>query len=875
MEKGCTDLEPLEEGPGFILYGITLWVVQIGLVRMVAKAPIHQPEPVRKILICDNSSGNSNADDDSVSENVVDLGSADEETPPITPLPAELLEPQSVQTPTLELSFMKLPPGDSHPIDCLPVESLPVEPSPTETPLEASHPAETASPAKTTPLTEPTATPNLPQKPRRVILRPARLKRLSPEAEVDPNTAFTSEEKDVLKRFVTTLSAQRHQLFAKSEFILPTIVPSLVSISSAYGSSQTIAATGTADATRDTITLIRIVGLNRWDEIRFFHKIMSRPESRHVFSPLDLCYHKERVRRTALEAACAIRDPAQARTLCGCLIVVQSSNLGQRTSTIGGLLSIRGKYHALTTSHAPDDEDEPTDNSLDDESDSDEGSLFIFDDDIDSGDSDSVTSFASDDGESARGETAGLIHETASMEEDTLNDGAGSTREMRSKASTEKEESTAERSFADMIQATNASHITPEDLTTKEGYITCRIDEDRLRSGDDWLLVPVEANLLLLNRIPDGAGKPPMWQNPFIESYCPDLNQVFVDHDHPDTPPSQKTVWAVSGMTGLVRSHLCPNSSFMISGGGERVQEIWTVEVQASSRGFQSGDSGSWIVDDKSRRVLGVLVARSSGVGYMVSFASIRQDIATTLRIRQTSVQLASRMDPSLRGRGSSTGRVIRSFSPVRYTRRAPAAQSWSQMLSGAAAATLDVVRHPVNLGHNPSVLVLFIATVYMSLLWEIPSAWRSVTTLQNALVPPACALLFWALTELEMRRRPTTYSRHDRLAIRRSLCTWLWIALAAGLLASLGIYIVRGPASNPFTLRSNGQRVSDQSIRDLSDAMERLRRSDPQARYNAFEDDLRELNLALRRLDFWAVYYQLKDMVLRKLSKHKWLRQL
>ncbi|KAK1479344.1 hypothetical protein CTAM01_14691 [Colletotrichum tamarilloi] len=770
MEKSCTDSEPLEEGPGFILYGITLWVVQIGLVRMVAKAPIHQPEPVRKILICDNSSGNSDADDDSVSENVVDLGSADEETTPITPLPAELLEPQSVQTPTLEPSFMKLSPEDSHPIDCLPVESLPVEPSPTETPLEASHPAETASPAKTTPLTEPTATPNLPQKPRRVILRPARLKRLSPEAEVDPNTAFTSEEKDVLKRFVTTLSAQRHQLFAKSEFILPTIVPSLVSILSAYGSSQTIAATGTADARKDTITLIRIVGLNRWDEIRFFHKIMSRPENRHVFSPLDLCYHKERVRRTALEAACAIRDPAQARTLCGCLIVVQSSNLGQRTSTIGGLLSIRGKYHALTTSHAPDDEDEPPDNSVDDESDSDVGSLFIFDGDIDNGDSDSVTSFASDDGESARGETAGQIHETASMEEDALNDGAGSTREMKSKVSTEKGKSTAERSFADMIQATNASHMRPEDLTTKEGYIT-----------------------------------------------------------HTAVPEN----------------------------------------------GFQSGDSGSWIVDDRSRRVLGVLVARSSGVGYMVSFASIRQDIATTLRIRQTSVQLASRMDPLLRGRGSSTGRVIRSFSPVRYTRRAPAAQSWSQMLSGAAAATLDVVRHPVDLGHNPSVLVLFIATVYMSLLWEIPSAWRSVTTLQNALVPPACALLFWALTELEMRRRPTTYSRHDRLAIRRTLCTWLWITVAAGLLASLGIYIVRGPASNPFTLRSNGQRVSDQSIRDFSDAMERLRRSDPQARYNAFEDDLRELNLALRRLDFWAVYYKLKDMVLRKLSKHKWLRQL
>ncbi|KXH51888.1 hypothetical protein CSIM01_10774 [Colletotrichum simmondsii] len=871
MEKSCTESEPLEEGPGFILYGITLWVVQVGLVRMVAKAPIHQPEPVRKILSCDNSSGNSDADYDSVSEEVVDLGSADEGTPPITPLPGELLEPQSVEIPTLEPSLMKLPPEDSHPIDCLSVESLPVEPSPTETPLEASHPAETAPPATTTPLTEPTATPNPPQKPRRVILRPARLKRLSPEAEVDPNTAFTSEEKDVLKRFVTTLSAQRHQLFAKSEFILPTIVPSLVSISSAYGSSQTIAATGTADATRDAITLIRIVGLNRWDEIRFFHKIMSRPENRHVFSPLDLCYHKERVRHTALEAACAIRDPAQARTLCGCLIVVQSSDLGQRTSTIGGLLSIRGKYHALTTSHAPDDEDEPTDNSVDDESDSDEGSLFIFDSGIDSDDSDSVTSFASDDDESARGETAGEIHETASMEEDTINDGAGSTREMRTKASTAEGESTAERSFADMIRAINASHITPEDLTTKEGYITCRIDEDRLRSGDDWLLVPVEANLLLRNKIPEGAGKPPMWQNPFIESYCPDLNQVFVDHHHPDAPPSQKTVWAVSGMNGL-----------------RPLVVVWCPETQPFPKhcnnghfanldlaGFQPGDSGSWIVDDKSRRVLGVLVARSSGVGYMVSFASIRQDIATTLRIRQTSVQLASRMNPLLRSRGSSTGRVIRSFSPVRYARRAPAAQSWSQMLSGASAATLDVVRHPVDLGRNPSVIVLFIATVYMSLLWEIPSAWRSVTTLQNALVPPACALLFWALTELEMRRRPTTYSRHDRLAIRRTLCTWLCIALAAGLLASLGIYIVRGPASNPFTLRSNGQRVSDQSIRDFSDAMERLRRSDPQARYNAFEDDLRELNLALRRLDFRAVYYKLKDMVLRKFSKHKWLRQL
>ncbi|KXH39141.1 hypothetical protein CSAL01_03172 [Colletotrichum salicis] len=591
---------------------------------------------------------------------------------------------------------------------------------------------------------------------------------------------------------------------------------------------------------------------------------MSKPENRHVFSPLDLCYHKERVRRTALEAAYAIRDPEQTRTFCGSLIVIQTPDLGQWTSTIGGLVSISGRFYALTTSHTPANEGELFDDSADDESNSDEGSLLIFDGEIDNDDSDSVTPSASDDDASAKSETVGQLQETVSMGEEARNSGASTAKEFGVESSTEKEENTAAQSFTDEIRSANTTLITPEDLATMEGHITNQIYEDDLRSGDDWLLVPVEASLLLPNRIPEGACRPPGWQNPFIDSFRPELGQVFKDHNRPDTPPSRKTVWAVSGMGGLMRSHFCPNPAFIISGGGERVQEIWTVVVEASNQGHRFHAAN-----------------------------------------RQTSVQLASRMNPLLCSRGGSTGRVLWSDSLFTYARQVLAAQFWSQMLSGTTAATLDAVRHPVGLGRTSLAVLFFITTVYKTLLREIPSVWRSMTTLQIALIPPICALLFWALTELQIRYRPTTYSRHHRLAIRRTLCTWVWIALVAGLLASLGIYIVRGPASTPYTLgpsrQTDGQRVSHQPLRErsvaierlrnfdpqarynefryglkmFSDAKERLTKSDPQARYSASENDLTGLNVALRRWYFEAVYYKLKGMVLRKFSKHQRLKQL
>ncbi|KAK1638855.1 hypothetical protein BDP81DRAFT_392258 [Colletotrichum phormii] len=431
---------------------------------------------------------------------------------------------------------------------------------------------------------------------------------------------------------------------------------------------------------------------------------MEMRKNRDLYEPLDLCYHKEQVRRTALKASCAIRNPAKTLTLCGRTIIIQIPNLDQWTSTIGGLLKIRGGFYALTTSHMPDDDDGLPEDEVDYESDDDRGSLFFFDKGDDSECEDSaITPFEFDNGTSGQGKNSVQLPETVSLD---VNAG---------------------KSEARNAEETKSSK--------KRGYRSNPIQEDRLRSGDDWLLVPVAANLLYPNRVPEGAKRPATWQDPFIESFCPDLGKLFVDEDHPDIPPSQTTVWAISGMGGLIRGNLCPNPSFIISNGGERTSKVWKIEVEGSSQGFQTGDSGSWVVDDRSGRVLGILLARVGGNGYMVSFASVRQDIISTLDIKETLIQLADRRDPQIRVRGGR--RIIRSFHSLGpRVRQVPVEQapveqaldtrSWGQWLSHSMAETLDFVRHPVDLGYSRSRLVLFYAMLYVFLLLWAPGPWES-----------------------------------------------------------------------------------------------------------------------------------------------------
>lgn len=305
------------------------------------------------------------------------------------------------------------------------------------------------------------------------------------------------------------------------------------------------------------------------------------------FRPLRLCYHKKEVLPAALGITCAIRDPALHRTLCGSLVIVQTPSLGQRTSTVGGLLSIIGSFYALTTSHMPqnDDDDELSDDSADDEGNSEARSVVIYNVDTDSEDSDSLTPSGSDDGASEEREHMRQLQETVSLDDSTSDVIPRTTEEVEIMASRDADATitTEAKLYSEETGAAVSGEITPEDLAEKEGYLTSQFEKDDLRSGNDWLLVPVENDLLLPNRIPEGMEKPAQWQIPFIEGVCSNLDEEF---GHRGKSPSAQAVWTISGRSGLLRGRLCLNSTFMISRGGKKVQEVWVVELDDPKQGM-------------------------------------------------------------------------------------------------------------------------------------------------------------------------------------------------------------------------------------------------------------------------------------------------
>lgn len=233
---------------------------------------------------------------------------------------------------------------------------------------------------------------------------------------------------------------------------------------------------------------------------------------------------------------------------------------------------------------------------------------------------------------------------------------------------------------------------------------------------------------------------------------------------------------------------------------------------------FQAGDSGSWVVDTRLRRVLGILVARSYGVGYIVSFAKVRQNIASTLRITEKSVKLASRMDPLIRGRGD--GEVLRPLSPIRTrSRQEPIPLFWRLWGLILPDSVMNVVRYPEYLGIHISVIVVFGAIIYMFLMWRFQSAWHRMTIAQHALLPSWFALFFWVVAELDMFIRPANFNPDRRLAARRLCYSWFRVMFWSGMLGALGIYCARRQWTSLFTILFKIKRwmeKTDQKLREV-----------------------------------------------------------
>lgn len=78
--------------------------------------------------------------------------------------------------------------------------------------------------------------------------------------------------------------------------------------------------------------------------------------------------------------------------------------------------------------------------------------------------------------------------------------------------------------------------------------------------------------------------------------------------------------------------------------------------------GPKLGDSGSWVVDDHSGQLFGVIVARASGLGFAVPFEHIRKSIATSMDLHPSDVRLPRPNQAETTGSKAVVKRKIRKW---------------------------------------------------------------------------------------------------------------------------------------------------------------------------------------------------------------------
>ncbi|KAL3298987.1 hypothetical protein RB213_000816, partial [Colletotrichum asianum] len=152
-------------------------------------------------------------------------------------------------------------------------------------------------------------------------------------------------------------------LFGHFTRSLPTVVTSLVSVrvrDDIWHSTQ-----------HHNRTYICIAGFTRRKDIKAFDQVMSQPDKRKLYTPLEICYQLRRISRTSSSGLYAIKS-SQDLTYCGTLMVSQEGQGSPRISTVGGLIQILDWTYALTTSHPPD----PSEDGSDDEDEADFDNVF-------------------------------------------------------------------------------------------------------------------------------------------------------------------------------------------------------------------------------------------------------------------------------------------------------------------------------------------------------------------------------------------------------------------------------------------------------------------------------------------------------------------
>ncbi|KAI8290760.1 hypothetical protein K4K59_006417 [Colletotrichum sp. SAR11_240] len=129
------------------------------------------------------------------------------------------------------------------------------------------------------------------------------------------------------------------------------------------------------------------------------------------------------------------------------------------------------------------------------------------------------------------------------------------------------------------------------DMTIDGDYVMFQVNEERMRAGEDWQLVPVDLEHLLPNKIPEKGRMGPPWENPYIEDFCNELSGLFKNN-----LGAPRKVWVISGMGDFRSCRMCPNSSQMISPDGTE-REVWTLEFDQQDLKAGRGSRRSVQVD--------------------------------------------------------------------------------------------------------------------------------------------------------------------------------------------------------------------------------------------------------------------------------------
>ncbi|KAG7048376.1 hypothetical protein JMJ77_0014014 [Colletotrichum scovillei] len=164
--------------------------------------------------------------------------------------------------------------------------------------------------------------------------------------------------------------------------------------------------------------------------------------------------------------------------------------------------------------------------------------------------------------------------------------------------------------------------------SSNKGAMTPLVDE--VDTWEDWDLIPIEKARRLPNFVPNNKSSENTTRSRPVTKFVDfDTNSFYNALPWP--------VLIISGMSGVLDGLLSSNPSYMHCG-IDSSHEVWTVKLKQHD--LQAGDSGSWVVRKSDHGLLGMVVARSAGTAYMVSFDKIRESIERSRSLAPHSVEL-------------------------------------------------------------------------------------------------------------------------------------------------------------------------------------------------------------------------------------------